>query len=55
MLNIICGKPVCVNVYFTMLGGNPMGVNGGMGVSPQNQQASLLQDTMLHLNMNSQG
>ncbi|CDQ80651.1 unnamed protein product [Oncorhynchus mykiss] len=37
------------------MGGNPMGVNGGMGVSPQNQQASLLQDTMLHLNMNSQG
>ncbi|CDQ86744.1 unnamed protein product [Oncorhynchus mykiss] len=35
--------------------GNPMGVNGGVGVSPQNQQASLLQDTMLHLNMNSQG
>ncbi|XP_034415367.1 histone acetyltransferase p300 isoform X3 [Cyclopterus lumpus] len=36
-------------------GANPMGVNGGLGASPQSQQASLLQDTMMHLNVNSQG
>lgn len=32
-----------------------MGVNGGVGTPTQNQQASLLQDTMMHLNVNSQG
>lgn len=32
-----------------------MGVNGGVGAPTQNQQASLLQDTMMHLNVNSQG
>lgn len=37
------------------VGVNPMGVNGGVGASPQSQQASLLQDTMMHLNMNNQG
>ncbi|XP_013768849.1 histone acetyltransferase p300 isoform X2 [Pundamilia nyererei] len=37
------------------MGVNPMGVNGGVGASPQSQQASLLQDTMMHLNMNNQG
>uniref|UniRef100_A0A8C3AZM7 histone acetyltransferase n=1 Tax=Cyclopterus lumpus TaxID=8103 RepID=A0A8C3AZM7_CYCLU len=37
------------------MGANPMGVNGGLGASPQSQQASLLQDTMMHLNVNSQG
>ncbi|XP_029933497.1 histone acetyltransferase p300 isoform X2 [Myripristis murdjan] len=37
------------------MGANPMGVNGGVGVPPQNQQANLLQDTMMHLNVNSQG
>ncbi|KAJ8263930.1 hypothetical protein GJAV_G00143190, partial [Gymnothorax javanicus] len=37
-----------------MAGGSPMGVNGGVGVQPQNQQSSLLQDNMLHSNMNVQ-
>ncbi|XP_022054717.2 histone acetyltransferase p300 isoform X1 [Acanthochromis polyacanthus] len=37
------------------MGVNPMGVNGGVGAPPQSQQASLLQDTMMHLNVNSQG
>lgn len=32
-----------------------MGVNGGVGAPAQNQQANLLQDTMMHLNVNSQG
>uniref|UniRef100_A0A671P770 histone acetyltransferase n=1 Tax=Sinocyclocheilus anshuiensis TaxID=1608454 RepID=A0A671P770_9TELE len=36
------------------MGTNPMGVNGAVGGQSQNQQANLLQDTMLHLNMNSQ-
>lgn len=36
-------------------GANPMGVNGGVGAPTQNQQANLLQDTMMHLNVNSQG
>uniref|UniRef100_A0A7N6FK16 histone acetyltransferase n=1 Tax=Anabas testudineus TaxID=64144 RepID=A0A7N6FK16_ANATE len=36
-------------------GANPMGVNGGVGAPPQNQQSNLLQDTMMHLNVNSQG
>lgn len=31
-----------------------MGVNGGVGASPQSQQANLLQDTMMHLNVNNQ-
>lgn len=31
-----------------------MGVNGGVGAPSQNQ-ANLLQDTMMHLNVNSQG
>ncbi len=30
-----------------------MGVNGAVGGQSQNQQANLLQDTMLHLNMSS--
>uniref|UniRef100_A0AAY4BVY9 histone acetyltransferase n=1 Tax=Denticeps clupeoides TaxID=299321 RepID=A0AAY4BVY9_9TELE len=34
--------------------GNPMGVNGGVGVQPPNQQTNLLQDPMLHRNTNSQ-
>ncbi|XP_029954714.1 histone acetyltransferase p300-like [Salarias fasciatus] len=34
---------------------NAMGVNGGVGAPPQSQQASVLQDTMMHLNVNSQG
>uniref|UniRef100_A0A3B3YG55 histone acetyltransferase n=1 Tax=Poecilia mexicana TaxID=48701 RepID=A0A3B3YG55_9TELE len=33
---------------------NPIGVNGGVGGPPQSQQASLLQDTMMHLNVNNQ-
>eukprot|EP00066_Takifugu_rubripes_P014009 XP_011603275.1 PREDICTED: histone acetyltransferase p300-like isoform X2 [Takifugu rubripes] len=37
------------------MGANPMGVNGGVGGPTQNQQANLLQDTMMHLNVNSQG
>ncbi|XP_057682643.1 histone acetyltransferase p300 isoform X2 [Corythoichthys intestinalis] len=37
------------------MGANPMGVNGGVGAPSQNQQANLLQDTMMHLNVNSQG
>ncbi|KAJ0015730.1 hypothetical protein NQD34_014020 [Periophthalmus magnuspinnatus] len=37
------------------MGPNPMGVNGGVGTAAQNQQASLLQDTMMHLNVNNQG
>ncbi|XP_051771389.1 histone acetyltransferase p300 isoform X8 [Ctenopharyngodon idella] len=36
------------------MGANPMGVNGAVGGQSQNQQSNLLQDTMLHLNMNSQ-
>ncbi|KAF7647120.1 hypothetical protein LDENG_00177250 [Lucifuga dentata] len=34
---------------------NTMGVNGGVGAPSQNQQANLLPDTMMHLNVNSQG
>ncbi|KAK2820870.1 hypothetical protein Q5P01_023829 [Channa striata] len=37
------------------IGTNPIGVNGGVGAPPQNQQANLLQDTMMHLNVNNQG
>ncbi|CAL8309852.1 unnamed protein product [Boreogadus saida] len=37
------------------LGANAMGVNGSVGLPSDNQQASLLQDTMMHLNVNSQG
>ncbi|XP_051522880.1 histone acetyltransferase p300-like isoform X3 [Myxocyprinus asiaticus] len=37
------------------IGGNPLGVNGAVGGQSQNQQSNLLQDTMLHLNMNSSG
>lgn len=49
-----------INIYNFLsflcgVGVNPMGVNGGVGASPQSQQASLLQDTMMHLNMNNQG
>ncbi|KAM4716312.1 histone acetyltransferase p300 isoform 2-T2 [Anableps anableps] len=36
------------------MSGNPMGVNGGVGAPPQSQQANLLQDTMMHLNVNNQ-
>ncbi|XP_016091855.1 histone acetyltransferase p300-like [Sinocyclocheilus grahami] len=36
------------------MGANPMGVNGAVGGQSPNQQANLLQETMLHLNMNSQ-
>ncbi|TRY77535.1 hypothetical protein DNTS_028247 [Danionella cerebrum] len=36
------------------MGANATGVNGAVGSQPQNQQSNLLQDTMLHLNMNSQ-
>ncbi|XP_014059288.2 histone acetyltransferase p300 isoform X5 [Salmo salar] len=35
------------------MGGNPMGMNGGVGVQPPNQ-SNLLPDTMLHNNMNVQ-
>lgn len=31
-----------------------MGVNGGVGVQPPNQQSTLLPDAMLHNNMNAQ-
>lgn len=31
-----------------------MGVNGGVGVQPPNQQSSLLPDAMLHNSMNAQ-
>ncbi|KAM9424539.1 histone acetyltransferase p300 [Pholidichthys leucotaenia] len=37
------------------MGVNPIGVNGGVGAPPQSQQTSLLQDTMMHLNVNNQG
>lgn len=40
---------------FPCIGANPMGVNGGVGTPTQSQQASLLQDTMMHLNVNNQG
>ncbi|KAF7204814.1 histone acetyltransferase p300 isoform X1 [Nothobranchius furzeri] len=33
---------------------NPMGVNGGVSAPSQSQQSSLLQDTMMHLNVNNQ-
>ncbi|KAM7382020.1 hypothetical protein PAMA_012745 [Pampus argenteus] len=36
------------------MGATPMGVNGGVGAASQNQ-ANLLQDTMMHLNVNNQG
>lgn len=32
-----------------------MGINGGVGAANQSQQANLLQDTMMHLNVNNQG
>uniref|UniRef100_A0A3P8SWZ7 histone acetyltransferase n=1 Tax=Amphiprion percula TaxID=161767 RepID=A0A3P8SWZ7_AMPPE len=34
--------------------GNSMGVNGGVGVQPPNQQSALLPDAMLHNSMNAQ-
>nr|XP_057917914.1 histone acetyltransferase p300 isoform X2 [Doryrhamphus excisus] len=37
------------------MGSNPMGVNGGVGAPSQSQQTNLLQDTMMHLNVNNQG
>ncbi|XP_068160913.1 histone acetyltransferase p300 isoform X2 [Antennarius striatus] len=37
------------------MGTNPMGVNGGVGPPTQTPQANLLQDTMMHLNVNNQG
>uniref|UniRef100_A0AAX7T3N8 histone acetyltransferase n=1 Tax=Astatotilapia calliptera TaxID=8154 RepID=A0AAX7T3N8_ASTCA len=54
------GMTLRINIYNFLsflcgVGVNPMGVNGGVGASPQSQQASLLQDTMMHLNMNNQG
>ncbi|KAK2833764.1 hypothetical protein Q5P01_017653 [Channa striata] len=36
------------------MGGNSMGMNGGVGVQPPNQQSTLLPDAMLHNNMNAQ-
>ncbi|TSK14685.1 CREB-binding protein [Bagarius yarrelli] len=36
------------------MGGNPICVNGAVGVQPQSQQSNLLQDPMLHVNMNAQ-
>ncbi|KAM9463213.1 histone acetyltransferase p300 isoform 2-T2 [Clarias gariepinus] len=36
------------------VGGNPMGVNGPVGVQPQSQSSNLLQDPMLHAHMNAQ-
>ncbi|XP_029997672.1 histone acetyltransferase p300 isoform X5 [Sphaeramia orbicularis] len=36
------------------MGGNSMGVNGGVGVQPPNQQSNLLPDSMLHNSMNAQ-
>ncbi|XP_017339139.1 histone acetyltransferase p300 isoform X3 [Ictalurus punctatus] len=36
------------------MGSNPMGVNGAVGVQPQSQPSNLLQDPMLHVNMNAQ-
>ncbi|KAA0725244.1 Histone acetyltransferase p300 [Triplophysa tibetana] len=35
------------------MGSNPIGVNGAVGSPSQNQQSSLLQDAMLHLNSQS--
>lgn len=35
-------------------GGNSMGVNGAVGVQSQSQPPNLLQDPMLHVNMNAQ-
>lgn len=35
-------------------GGNSMGVNGGVGVQPPNQQSAVLSNAMLHSNMNAQ-
>ncbi|KAM9394002.1 histone acetyltransferase p300 isoform 2-T2 [Pholidichthys leucotaenia] len=36
------------------LGGNSMGVNGGVGVQPPNQHSTLLPDAMLHNSMTAQ-
>ncbi|TWW69523.1 Histone acetyltransferase p300 [Takifugu flavidus] len=36
------------------MGGNSMGVNGGVGVQPPNQQSAVLSNAMLHSNMNAQ-
>lgn len=48
-------KNVFFSFFFPWTGVNPMGVNGGVGAPSQSQQANLLQDTMMHLNVNSQG
>uniref|UniRef100_H3CL96 histone acetyltransferase n=1 Tax=Tetraodon nigroviridis TaxID=99883 RepID=H3CL96_TETNG len=36
------------------MGGNSMGVNGGVGAQPPNQQSAVLSNAMLHSNMNAQ-
>ncbi|RVE69194.1 hypothetical protein OJAV_G00075470 [Oryzias javanicus] len=36
------------------MGGNPMGVNGGVEVQPPNQQSALLPDAIMHNNMTAQ-
>ncbi|XP_068192711.1 histone acetyltransferase p300 isoform X2 [Antennarius striatus] len=36
------------------MGGNSIGVNGGVGVQPPNQQSSLMPNAMLHNNINAQ-
>lgn len=46
-----CFKSVSV---LAVPGGNPMSVNGAVGVQPQSQASNLLQDPMLHVNLNAQ-
>ncbi|KAK1881675.1 Histone acetyltransferase p300, partial [Dissostichus eleginoides] len=54
MSNTSLQGPAGMRTLNTM-GVNPLGVNGGVGASTQSQQSSLLQDTMMHLNVNTQG
>lgn len=44
----------CKNSRYLLPGGNSMGVNGGVGVQPPNQQSAVLSNAMLHSNMNAQ-
>ncbi|KAI3360110.1 hypothetical protein L3Q82_014425 [Scortum barcoo] len=46
------GQPGMRNL--NTMGGNSMGVNGGVGVQPPNQQSGLLPNAMLHSNLNAQ-
>lgn len=43
-----------MSFYYLFLGGNSMGVNGGVGARPPNQQSAVLSNAMLHSNMNAQ-